>query len=330
MKKVTLIIFSLFVFNFTFGQNSEKYTELIKEAWSLYKSKEYLQSAQKYNEAFIVLGNKGYLNDRYNAACSWALANEADSAFVQLFNIAEKQNYNNIEHITNDSDLNSLHRDSRWAELIKIVKKNKENIEGTGANHDKSLIAMLDTIFQDDQNYRLKMDSIRKKYGWDSEEYKEIWKIIHQKDSVNIIKIRKILDERGWLGVDIIGNQGNKTLFLVIQHSGKEIREQYLPMMREAVKNGNANAIDLAYLEDRTALDKGEKQIYGSQIMHYFEPNEYVIRPLIDPDNVDKRRAEIGLGTMQDLLFYNYGLNWDVEEYKKNLPKYEERERGKQ
>ena len=41
---------------------------------------------------------------------------------------------------------------------------------------------------------------------------------------------------------------------------------------------------------------------------------------------MDKIRAEIGLGTMQDLLFYHYGLNWDVEEYKKKLPKYEERE----
>ncbi len=36
--------------------------------------------------------------------------------------------------------------------------------------------------------------------------------------------------------------------------------------MREAVKKGNANSSSLALLEDRVALRKGEKQIYGSQI----------------------------------------------------------------
>ncbi len=79
------------------------------------------------------------------------------------------------------------------------------------------------------------------------------WKIINEKDSINLIKIKKILDERGWLGADIIGNQGNSTLFLVIQHSDIETQEKYLPMMREAVKKGNANSSSLALLEDRVA-----------------------------------------------------------------------------
>ena len=80
------------------------------------------------------------------------------------------------------------------------------------------------------------------------------WRLINEKDSINLIKIKKILDERGWLGADIIGGQGNSTLFLVIQHSDLETQLKYLPMMREAVKNGNANAISLAILEDRVAL----------------------------------------------------------------------------
>jgi hypothetical protein len=53
----------------------------------LYKTKEYLQSAEKYSEAFAF--EKKVANiDRYNAACSWALANN-DSLFSQLFIIAE-------------------------------------------------------------------------------------------------------------------------------------------------------------------------------------------------------------------------------------------------
>ncbi|MDR2971764.1 MAG: hypothetical protein LBU83_07560 [Bacteroidales bacterium] len=320
MRKLALIVFcSLFMFNFSFGQDKEKYAELIKKAWQLYESKEYLQSGQKYAEAFIALGGKGMTNDRYNAACSWALANEIDSAFVQLFKIAKNGNYTNLGHITTDSDLNVLHKDERWEQVIEIVKSNKEKAE---LNLDKPLVAILDTIYQDDQKYRQELRSIEDKYGWESEEMKTQWKIISQKDSINLIKVKNILDERGWLGADIIGGQGNMTLFLVIQHSDLGTQDKYLPMMREAVNKGNASASSLALLEDRVALGKGEKQIYGSQIGRDNETEEYYVLPLMDPDNVDKRRAEVGLEPIQNYIS-RWDITWDVEEYKKKLSEYE-------
>jgi len=225
--------------NIAIGQDQKRYAELIKEAWSLYESKEYRHSGLKYAEAFVAFGGKGMITDRYNAAFSRALANEPDSSFVQLFKIAEYGNYTNLVHITMDEDLIALHNDDRWERVIEIVRSNNE------------------------------------------------------KDSVNLIKVKKILDERGWLGPDVIGNQGNQTWFLVIQHAGIEAQEAYLPMMREAVKNGNARASSFALLEDRVALKKGGKQIYGSQIGRDQETGEYYILPLIDPDNVDSRRAEV-------------------------------------
>ena len=210
MKKVTaLTILCLFVLNSVFAQDREKYSELIKTAWSLYESEDYLKSGTKYSEAFVALGGKGMINDRYNAACSWALANKPDSAFIQLFKIAENGNYTNLGHITTDSDLNSLHNEDQWTKVIAIVKANKEKAE---ANLDKPLVAMLDTIYQEDQKYRQQIDGIQEKYGWESDEMKAHWKIINEKDSLNLIKIKKILDERGWLGADVIGNQGNSTL----------------------------------------------------------------------------------------------------------------------
>jgi len=311
MKNLVLIaVFNLFVLNFAFGQDHAKYNELVQEALSLYKSKEYLKSGQKYSEAFAVLGNKSVSDDRYNAACSWALANEIDSAFVQLF----KSCFTDLNTITTDSDLESLHKDERWNKVIEFVKSNKEKAE---ANFDKPLISTLDTIYQDDQKYRKQLSEIKGK-----EEVREQWEIINHYDSINLVKVKKILDERGWLGTDIVGFYGNLTLFLVIQHADIETQEKYLPMMREAVKNGNAMARDLALLEDRVALRKGEKQIYGSQIFQNIETGEYYVEPLIDPDNVDKRRAEVGLPPIQDYL-HIFGLTWNVEEYKKKLPEYE-------
>jgi hypothetical protein len=306
---------------FSFGQDHQKYAELIKEAFTLYESKDYLASAEKYAEAFVALGGKGVTNDRYNAACSWALASRPDSAFVQLFKIAQNGNYTNLGHISTDSDLISLHNDERRNQVIEIAKANKEKAE---INFDKELVAILDQVFDDDQNYRHQLSEIEEKYGWDSEEIQKQWKIIMEKDSINLVKVRKILDERGWLGPDVIGNKGNMAIFLVIQHADLEVQDEYLPLMREAVQLGKARASSLALLEDRVALGKGEKQIYGSQIGRDEDTGEYYVLPIVEPENVDQRRAEVGLGRLQDYVS-RWGFNWDIEEYKTKIVKQEKK-----
>ena len=92
--------------------------------------------------------------------------------------------------------------------------------------------------------------------------------------------------------------------------------------MREAVKNKNANSSSLALLEDRVALREGRKQMYGSQIGYDDKTNKSYVLPLEDPDNVDKRRAEVGLGLLSDYV-KRWDIIWDVEEYKKQLPELE-------
>ena len=325
MKKIfALLCLPLFSISFISGQDVEKYYELAKTAATLYESKEYLKSGEKYSEAFEFFKGKGTITDRYKAACSWAMANRPDSAFVQLFKVANNGKYSNVAHIASDTALLSLHHDDRWSKLLEIVKDNKKQSETT---IDKSLVAILDTVFQDDQKYRQQIKGIQDKYGWDSDEMKAQWKLIQEKDSINQIKVKKILDERGWLGPDVIGNQGNSTLFLVIQHADIETQEKYLPMMREALTKGNAIAPNLALLEDRIALRKGGRQIYGSQIGQDQETKEYYVLPLEDPDNVDQRRAKVGLGKIQDYIA-NWGLTWDAEAYKKKLPEIEAKQKN--
>jgi hypothetical protein len=325
----TNFIFSALIFSCFFwvrnahAQQEQTYDSLVTQAFGFYEMKEYKASAEKYAEAFAVLDGKAYPGDRYNAACSWALANQSDSAFVQLFKITKNAKYSDLEHISSDSDLNSLHQDKRWKKVIKLVEENKTKEE---AKYDKPLLAKLDSIYNDDQGHRMQIKDIQDKYGWKSPQMDSIWKIIGLKDSLNLIAIKNILDTRGWLGADIVGGKGNSTLFLVIQHADQKTQEHYLPMMREAVSKGNAAASSLALLEDRVALGQGKKQIYGSQIGLFQETGENYVLPLEDPDNVDKRRVEVGLGKLQDYVNY-WGMTWNVEEYKKNLPRYEEEQK---
>ena len=324
MKKIILkTILAVLITNYAVGQNMDKYKSFIKTADSLYNLNDFKNSAVAYQNAFDANEGKAMPNDRYNAACTFALAGDSKKAFYHLIYSAQHPNvkYSNYSHITTDTDLISLHKKKQWPKLLKIVQANKDEIE---KNFDKSLIAILENVYEEDQKYRQELGAIEKKYGRESEELKKQWELINQKDAVNLIKVQNILDEKGWLAPSVIGSQGNSTLFLVIQHSGIEVQEKYLPMMRDAVKKGNASGSSLALLEDRVALRKGGKQIYGSQISRDPESGIYNVMPLEDPTNVDLRRASVGLGPISEYISH-WNLTWDADKHIKESEKLEKK-----
>ncbi len=290
------------------AQDNTVYKGLIGSADSLYTAKDFLNSAKKYSRAFGSNKWKGGVDDYYNAACSWALAGNPDSAFLLLGKAATAMT--NLKHLSTDRDLTSLHTDKRWAPLLAQVKLNKEKAE---ANMNMPLKRELDSIFEEDQRERRRIDSIQKKFGMQSQEMKDHWKVIMRKDSFNLRRVTQILDQYGWLGRDVIGGQANMTLFLVIQHADQKTQEKYLPMMQEAAKQGRAEPRNLALLEDRVALAQGKKQIYGSQIHYDNATGKYFVAPIEDEVNVNKRRAAVGLEPLEQ-----YVKRWGID-YK--LPK---------
>ena len=199
-----------------------------------------------------------------------------------------------------------------------------QNTKTSETSLDKDLVAILDTIRKEDKQYRLQSRELEKKYGWDSKENEvlTLFKTIQFTDSIHLVKVEKILDQKGWLGPDIVGYYGNVTLFLVIQHADPQTRVKYIPLLRDAVKKGNARPQDLALMEDRVLIEKGEKQIYGSQLTMNSETNTMELAPMIDPDNVDKRRSEVSLEPLAEYLKYD-DLTWDVEKFKKRMEVYD-------
>jgi hypothetical protein len=173
---------------------------------------------------------------------------------------------------------------------------------------NKKIANQLDSIHEEDQKYRLAIDEIESKYGFESQEMKNHLRIINKKDSMNLLQVSAILDKFGCLGPDIVGEKANATLFLVIQHSDQKTQEKYLPMMRDAVKNGKAQGSSLALLEDRVALRQGRKQIYGSQIHRNQQTGKYFVAPIEDEPNVNVRRAAVGLEPLED-----YVRRWEID-----------------
>ncbi|MDF1673825.1 MAG: hypothetical protein P1U41_09975 [Vicingaceae bacterium] len=206
--------------------------------------------------------------------------------------------------------------------LVSIISscsepQNTHNISEDSIDYTE-LKDQLDSIYQNDQKYRLELDELESKYSWDSDEVQAQWELIHLKDSLNLIQVEKIINQYGWLGEKEIGSKGNSTLFLVIQHAPIESQKKYLPIMRTAAMNGDAIPSDLALLEDRVAMRNGNKQIYGSQILFDEESGQPYVYPIIEPDSVNIRRAKVGLGTIEEYAQI-FEIVWDLNEHKKRI-----------
>jgi len=201
--------------------------------------------------------------------------------------------------------------------------KNQKKETETVVEDKVDLVAVLDTIFRTEQEPISLRDSYIDKYGVDSKEAQEQQQIYEQNHIINERKIREILDNDGWPDVAIIGESGNRTICNVIQHAENEVRILYLPMMKEAVKDGNLNPQLLVRAEDRIATERGDLQIYGGQMKYYPETKSFNVWPVYDPINIDKRRAEIGLGPIAEFLKARFDFEWDLEEQIKRSEAFE-------
>jgi hypothetical protein len=307
MKKLAAtFIISFFLFNLSAFAQGPEYYRLVDKADSLFKAKHYKESAEAYREAFNTLSGKADPDDRYNAARSWAMAGIADSAMYHLEYLADKKYLPYSEVVFADSCFQSLHATARWKKFVVRVNASEAKL-------NKALVKQLDSVLVNDQKYRLEYDSLSNVIGNDTTKMNAFYKEWHNQDSLDLIIVKGILDKYGWLGPDVVGNEGNSALFLVIQHSDPATMDEYLPMMKEAVKNGNAKAGELALLIDRTEMNHGRPQIYGSQITVNNETGKSEVYKIIDEKNVNKRRAEVGLGPMEDYAKY-FGIEYHVPE----------------
>jgi hypothetical protein len=196
------------------------------------------------------------------------------------------------------------HSTIAWSQDSALVKKDTP----WAVYH--SIEARLDTVLDDDQSGREMIETVQKKYGIHSRQMDSLYKAMRKKDSINLIKVKGILDRYGWLGINEIGEKANLAIFLVIQHSDSLTQVTYLPLMRQAVQEKKARASDLALLEDRVLCMQGKPQLYGSQV-RVLKTGKYVLFPIQDEHNVNKRRAEVGLEPLESYARY-FGIDYHL------------------
>jgi hypothetical protein len=188
-------------------------------------------------------------------------------------------------------------------------------------NNSSALKLKLERLFDEDQKIRVTLDSLINLHGYESAQVQSyIKETMMDIDSVNTAEVIKILETYGWLGTEKVGMKGNAALFVIIQHGSLKTQETYLPMLRHSVKQGKSSPINLGMLEDRIALSKHKRQVYGTQLWTK-EDGSLFIAPVSNPDKLDKRRKSIGLEPISTYA-KAHGFDWNLENYKKEIVKY--------
>lgn len=165
---------------------------------------------------------------------------------------------------------------------------------------DSVLKRKLELIGAEDQTLRLLLPEVTNKFGRDSDEYKYVWSLINRQDSICVNKLIKIINAYGWIGKSRIGAEANQAIWLVIQHAEVKVQEKHLPLLKESVKKGESEGWHLAFLEDRVSVYNKKKQVYGTQAIWDSDLKKNKIYPIEDVKNVNQRRLNLGLKTIEE------------------------------
>jgi hypothetical protein len=323
MKKPILLLIALCIHGIASSQIYKEFWDIRDTADSLFKIADYNGASDNYMKLFQLDTPKGGTDFyRFPSAQAYAMSNNLDAAFEQLFYITDGSKYKLVfytptkEDLINDSLLISLQKDSRWEKLLRILDERNDFVN---AKLNQTLIKEIKEMKADDQKFRKGFYETRDKYGVDSKQVKKLYKGMLKMDMANSLRLEKIVDEFGWPGIDIIGFHPCGDLFFIIQHQNVEIQERYLPLIEEQFEKGNFLFGAYPMLLDRISMRNNHEQLYGTQSCYDYETKQYYICPISNPAQLNLRRYQLGEDSFEKAVLRS-NEPWDVEEYKRNLP----------
>jgi acetyl esterase/lipase len=121
MKRIQLLV-SILILNaqLSYSQDAES---LFKKGDSLYKIKDYKNSAIAYSAGIKIQGKQTDESNYWRAASRWALAKVPDSTFYFLELLSKSSNISqgDVNGIVGDKDFNSVQSDNRWTPIMEKI-----------------------------------------------------------------------------------------------------------------------------------------------------------------------------------------------------------------
>jgi len=179
-------------------------------------------------------------------------------------------------------------------------------------NYGKAATKLADMRMIDQSLRRLWSTDESDKHFENETEIKVFKKGISQRvmkvDSFNTAEIKTMLKGRGWFRDDNDGEGASDRGWIIAQHADRdpEFQQEALKLIEAELGAPGVSKSNYAYLYDRVQMrfndyDSIEKRLqrYGTQ-GRCTGPGTWEPLPMEDPDNIDARRAEVGLGPIKD------------------------------
>jgi hypothetical protein len=130
--------------------------------------------------------------------------------------------------------------------------------------------------------------------------YNPLMAIVHRR---NGNRLSEIVEAHGWPGRSLVGEDGADAAWLVLKHAIGDpgLQRRCLPLLELAAAGGDIPPWHFATLLDGIRFYEGRPQVYGS-MFDWDENGELAPWPIEDADEVDQRRALVGLPPLAEQI----------------------------
>lgn len=129
-------------------------------------------------------------------------------------------------------------------------------------------------------------------------------------DHENLEIIVSFLEKCGMPTLEEVNDVQMAGIWGVLQHAPAKYQSKYIPLLEESAKKGDLKWSVIALMKDRALMHEGKPQIYGSQVRNG------ELYELFEPEYVDQRREEIGMGGLKEYLA-RFNIEFNVEQKRK-------------
>lgn len=140
---------------------------------------------------------------------------------------------------------------------------------------------------------------IDQRAGWSSRYFaKKVYK-----EQVEWLK--KAISSFGFPTINLVGKKGAQHAWIIVHHADHDpvFQKKYLSKLRKLFQEKQANAQDLALLEDRVKVNSKKPQIYGTQLKK--TKKGFMPYKILNPAVVDNLRKSVGFGPLAEYIAYN-------------------------
>jgi hypothetical protein len=116
---------------------------------------------------------------------------------------------------------------------------------------------------------------------------------IYRSDTLTFHKLDVFLVRYGYPSKKEFG-EASLIPFYILSNAPVAVKEKYLNILTEAANHGDLEWKTLAFYIDKMRVAQGNKQVYGTQY-YITTGHEVVYYPSEDPENLTKRRRDVGL-----------------------------------